>query len=219
MINHLKNKLNKIVLMTFTRSSALEIKERVIKRFRNIESIYSEDIKIAIESLLITTIDGFCLKLIKQGLIEGVSTQIEISEEYEVGKKIELLCSEWIESRRNLPENLLKNSKSIISAMKFIFFSPEVRSYWKEESLNKRKVFDEDVFFEDLFRLMGMYKEWKKEIDLLEIDQFKEKGWYLLLKEINPIRVQKINIGVLKSIEEAFEKVPGFKLVKIYRKR
>jgi superfamily I DNA/RNA helicase/CRISPR/Cas system-associated exonuclease Cas4 (RecB family) len=206
----LKNYLNKIVLMTFTNDAAAEIRERLFKRFENLEEGHWAIVPDCLTAMNVSTIHGFCLKMIKQGLIEGAPGQIEITDEFQISKKIEILVEQWFErnSDSELSDSFIKNYNSIVKAMQFIFSSPELRAEWAAGIKYSADNFDEPKFWGELFDLLEISEFWKTKTDLSEVDEFAGKSWYELLKGINAIKDKgSVSYNDLLEIDHLFKTV------------
>lgn len=206
----LKNYLNKIVLMTFTNDAATEIRERLYKRFEGREDYPWCVVDECLTALNVSTIHGFCLKLIKQGFIPGAPGDIEIADEYQIARKIEILVEQWFEKNRNnqLNEAFVKNYDSILGAMQFIFASPELRAEWATGESFFVDSFDEGKFFNDLFEILELANFWKVHSNLAGCEEFEGKPWYELLNSLNTIKSRgEITWATLLEIEDIFSSI------------
>ncbi|MCD6361509.1 MAG: UvrD-helicase domain-containing protein, partial [Armatimonadetes bacterium] len=106
--------VNRILAMTFTEKATSEMKERIAERFAK-EGLYS--LRQEIEFAYISTIHGFCSRVLRENAIEaGVDPQFQVLEELEAARLKEVvlaeLVNEWIEQE---PERL----SHIINDVKF----------------------------------------------------------------------------------------------------
>ena len=199
----LKSYLNKIVLMTFTNDAAGEIRNRVLMRFENFPS-RPDVIKNSLGALTITTIHGFCMKLIRQGLIKA-PTNMRLVDENQIKRKIEALALEWFEQNDIDEEIIIKNASHIIHSMFSIFTSPELRDEWTKKSIEN--TFDEKKYFKEVFELLDMKNFWSLKYDLTSVDEFHDKPWFLLLSGLNDIKESDPSIDNLEKISDLFASV------------
>ncbi len=186
---------SKIVLMTFTKKAAGEIYERLLLRVEAQIEVVEEDlehwliIKNAIDFMTISTIHGFCYKLIGQGLVPGISSSIGIISESEYREKITKLYERWFENHLNeIPSEEFRkiislNSSQIIKSMLNIFGSPEIRLMWKKldfETIEK----DLSDIWPKIWDLLGVDELWNKPIDLVPFSEYNDKAWYQVLHKI-----------------------------------
>lgn len=83
-----------VVLITFTKKAANEISIRLIDRIEMEEDKADKDkmlfwncVRQSLDFLVMTTIDGFCYRLISQGYIGDIAHSFEISDEEQRDKK------------------------------------------------------------------------------------------------------------------------------------
>ncbi|WP_290733839.1 UvrD-helicase domain-containing protein [Halobacteriovorax sp. JY17] len=186
---------SKIVLMTFTKKAAGEIYERLVQRIEvQIESTQDNleswlIIKNAVDFMTISTIHGFCYKLIGQGLIPGVSSSVGIISESEYREKISKLYERWFENHlEEIPSEEFRkiislNSSQITKSMLNIFGSPEIRLMWKDlkfENLEK----DSSEIWPKIWELLGVDELWNNPIDLIPFSEFSDKPWFQVIQKI-----------------------------------
>ncbi len=154
----LKAYLSKIVVMTFTKEAAGELQARMYDRFSKEEDLQKKKvIDEALESLGISTIHSFCLKLIKRGYIFGAPANLDIVDRFKINVKIEELTKQWFNRNINNPriEIFLKNIDALISSMQYVFASPELRYEWLEIDVENLE-FNELSYFENVLSLLGV---------------------------------------------------------------
>jgi superfamily I DNA/RNA helicase len=185
---------SKIVLMTFTKKAAGEIYERMIERVEEQLEVVGESelsswliVKDSIDYMTISTIHGFCYKLIGQGLIPGVASTVAIISESESRERITKLFERWFENHiDDLPSLEFKkiislNSRQITNAMINIFGSPENRIQWKELSIDNMSS-DQSNVWNNIWSLLGVDILWTEKLDLIPFSEFSDKPWYKFLK-------------------------------------
>lgn len=206
----LKNQLNQylsgIVLMTFTNEAARELKARIFKRFKDDTEYPMSIVMDSLINLNISTIHGFCLKLISEGFVEGAPANLELYDEDKISLKIEKIVVQWISNQPDSEKTqlLLKNISSIFDSMKKIFLTPELRAQWSEASTQSD--FDEEKYFADFFKVLGVYDIWGERFALEGYDDNSSTKWYGLLKDLNTIRCLPLKWNNIVKILDAYEK-------------
>ncbi len=153
--NQLRDYFSKIVYMTFTKKAAGELSIRLKDRFelelisaQKKESYLKEWQALAafkaLNALNVTTIHGFCFKLLQRGYFPGISLDQEIIGEIELREKVESLVMRWLsleeESIRldkDTREALILNQDSLCDSFVSVFMSPEIRLLWRDLDVNK----------------------------------------------------------------------------------
>lgn len=163
---------SKIVMMTFTNKAAGEMSIRLNERFKElVES--GEDARWsilldALPLLTVTTIDGFCRRLIVNGFFSGISSEAKIIFSMERTEQVRSLFEKWLSQNsveKNELELLLKERKKLMLAFSNIFSDPELRLLWKEtkpENLSPKNI---GKILEHSFNLNGLEEQ------LLQIDR------------------------------------------------
>lgn len=206
---------SKIVLMTFTKKAAGEIYERLIHRIEAQIEIVEESlehwiiVKNAIDFMTISTIHGFCYKLIGQGLVPGVSSSIGIISESEYREKIGKLYERWFENHLDeIPSEEFRkiislNSNQIIKSMLNIFGSPEIRLMWKNLSFSTIEKDMSDVW-NKIWDLLGVDELWTDPIDLIPFSDYSDKPWFQVLQKIQQ-KYKDIDSWKLEDFEYSIE--------------
>lgn len=186
---------SKIVLMTFTKKAAGEIYERLVQRVEAQIEIAEEDleywliIKNAVDFMTISTIHGFCYKLIGQGLIPGMSSSVGIISESEYREKIGKLYERWFENHLDeIPSEEFRkiislNSSQITKSMLNIFGSPEIRLMWKNLKFENIES-DLNSTWPKIWDLMGVDELWNNPIDLAPFSDYSDKTWFQVIQRI-----------------------------------
>ena len=146
----LKSYLKKIVLMTYTKKAAgelsLRLKDRIEEAKKPENSEYTQispnkwdKVLIAYQSMIVTTIHGFCYRLLSQGYFPNFDVNQDIIGEVELQAKIDRLVSEWLEAQEiwqnkedEFENGFWSNQKSLVRAFIQIFSSPELRLLWEK---------------------------------------------------------------------------------------
>src|SRR5690606_1286361 len=99
---YLRSEFSKVVMMTFTKKAAGEMSIRLSEKFQSVSSEANEDQSFWIIAnellpvLTVTTIDGFCRKLITLGYFPHLSTEAKIIFETERTDQVKELVEEWL---------------------------------------------------------------------------------------------------------------------------
>lgn len=207
----LKGKLRKIVLMTFTKKAAGELEIRLFHAFQEKANDVDESTKkfwdIAYKclgQLHISTIHGFCYRLIQMGLFSDVASDETILSEVEFQYQIEELFTKWLgeQVKNDFVDLLIKERKSVLSALISIFGDPTIRISWEEASLQSI-VQDSEQTIQDLFKLLGFETIFKKNFSLASYGEFSDKKWYPFLDSfLNLITGMQINLENIVKIDQ-----------------
>ena len=142
----IRQKFSQVVMMTFTKKAAGEMSIRLTERFQDIAKnieVDSDYWKVANESLpmlMVTTIDGFCRKLITAGYLPHLSTEAKIIFTAERKDQVSELLDSWFEKRSgsvsaDILEIVIREKEVLLNAFCNIFNDPGLRLAWKKFSL------------------------------------------------------------------------------------
>lgn len=189
----LRTYLSSIVLMTFTNEAAGELSLRVQRRIEE-EAKGRGDVhwNVAVEAisaLTISTIHGFCFKLLSAGYFTDFNPSEEVIFDIQSSQKIAELFDEWIinvksEVSEEIYNIVLLNEKNIKSSMSFIFSNPELRLFWEEwevkgqDDFNFAEHIKEVAFFEGV-----SLDEASHGLDLSEFEEERKNKWFPYLEE------------------------------------
>lgn len=189
--------LSKIVLMTFTKKAAGEMSVRMVNRIeelleealldkesKNKESnfIYWSLVKQNLSYLNITTIHGFCHRLLRLGFWESFPKEINLVSSIEHKDKIKKLFDRWFtENQHELDPIFLASTHSLLAAMVEIFSSPELRVLWTKPKLSISAEVEIDQFFLQFVEVKGYRSLFHDRIDLVASEKEKSKKWHELL--------------------------------------
>lgn len=203
---------SKIVLMTFTRKAAGEIALRLQKRFYEEQQNGGEKWEIAkdaLSSLNISTIHGFCNKVLTSGVIPDFDPSIDLIGDVEISNKIEKLYKEWfsrninrIQSSENgeLYLSVLTNKSIVIDSMISIFTDPTLRDMWANTKNILEGGADLKGFFKKYNELSGFDELFDDTFSINAYVEHKSKKWYKYLEEFQEIR-NNVELGTKESIE------------------
>ena len=212
----IKSKFSKVVLMTFTKKAAGEISIRLSKVFKEKTDNCSEEDKEIwemaseqLDYLTVTTIHGFCFKLIKQGFFPEVDLDDDMISDAEFNKKIEDIFENWIEVEINNQHDmefidlLLKDKEHVLGAIKSIFADPTLRKMWNEISLDSlTKNTDETI--SELMKLLGLEIKDEEILELSQYSEFDGKPWFDFIKSFQANYEKVIGLETLIKINQFF---------------
>jgi len=206
--SYIKSKYLKVVMMTFTKKAAGEISIRLFDEFDQMADSVDEDIKgfwkIACEQLdylTVTTIHGFCFKLIKQGFFPEIDVDEDVVSYTEYQEIITKIFDRWIdgELEKNNPADaqfvdmLLKDKEQVLSSILSIFGDPTLRRMWSKLSIDQLDNSDSDKVVEDLFDILGINQVFEGFISISDYDEFEKKPWFEFLKQFDQVNEGKVN--------------------------
>lgn len=192
----IKSKFSKIVLMTFTKKAAGELSIRLFNEFSmKAENSVAEDLEywsIASEQLdylTVTTIHGFCFKLIKQGVFTEIDLDDDIINSAQYDEVIRKIFDLWLETRLDKEQDhefvdlIIKDKEQILESIKSIFSDPSLRQMWRKIEPGKISQAQVDQSIQDLVEIHHLNDFYEYEINLLAHDEFDGKNWYEFLKQ------------------------------------
>lgn len=143
----IRQKFSQVVMMTFTKKAAGEMSIRLTEKFNEIKDSTESDgelWKLANDSLpmlMVTTIDGFCRKLITSGYFPHLSTEAKVIFSAERKDQVSELLEAWFEKRsahvsQDMLEIVIREKEVLLNAFCNVFNDPGLRLSWKNFSLN-----------------------------------------------------------------------------------
>jgi ATP-dependent helicase/nuclease subunit A len=144
----IRQKFSQVVMMTFTKKAAGEMSIRLTEKFQEtaLENGSDQEYwKIANEvlpMLMVTTIDGFCRKLITLGYFPHLSTEAKVIFSPERTDQVRELVENWfVSSSAKIDSSILdiviREKKQLLSAFTNVFSDPGLRLAWKKFSLDE----------------------------------------------------------------------------------
>ena len=191
--------LSKIVLMTFTKKAAGEMSVRMMRKVEELhaeaelsgdekETAYWELVRKNLSFLNITTIHGFCHRLLRLGYWSDFPSEINLVSSIEHQDKIQKLFDKWfMQKRTSLDPLFLASSGPLLSAMIEIFSSPELRVLWANPKIPQSAEAEIDQFFTELLKVKGYSDLFEESIDLAVDAKEEKKKWYELLTQFNEV--------------------------------
>ncbi len=214
----LKSKYSKIVLMTFTKKAAGEISIRLNAEFESqLESCPDEHKaywQIAcdqLDYLTVTTIHGFCFKLIKQGFFPEIDLDEDVISTAEYNEKMKYIFHRWIERELETNENtdfvdlIIKDKEHILDSIKSIFSDPTLRRMWNSLNAESVSINDSNKVIEDLLEIMGVTELFNENFDAIQYSEFEGKTWYDFLKNFETVKTNVESLDDLLKMNDFFE--------------
>lgn len=144
----IRQKFSQVVMMTFTKKAAGEMSVRLNERFEILSCATHDDQKFwiwaneALPMLMVTTIDGFCRKLITSGYFPHLSTEAKIIFDTEREDQVSELLEEWFQARadkidRDVLDIIIREKPALLTAYKDVFSDGELRLAWKKFSIDE----------------------------------------------------------------------------------
>ncbi len=136
--SQIKKYLSTLVFMTFTKKAAAELEIRLQNRIDEQRQLSGDSywnlVKDELASLTISTIHGYCFKLISQGFFPTIDPKVSIISDKAQSDRIAELTKEWIQSQtgleREVHKQILLSQKTLVQSMGRIFSDPETRRMW-----------------------------------------------------------------------------------------
>lgn len=195
---NLKNKLSKIVLMTFTKKAAGELSIRLSGKIAKAIKQHDESeradefnpwpiVKECIDYLTVSTIDGFCFKLLKEGYLPEFTPNLNIIMDAEFRNKIQVIFNEWLEKNAasyssQIEELLVFHRDNVLNSIYKIFSNPELRILWKDLKEEEFEEFNIETTMEKIFIFEG-YKDFLDNIPYhAEYPDYSKQAWCKFLE-------------------------------------
>lgn len=146
----IRYEFSRIVMMTFTKKAAGEMSIRLTDRFQELRS--SDELwEVAAANLpvlLVTTIDGFCRKLITGGYLPHLSTEAKVIFWPERMDQVKLIYEKWFSTEApklqgELLDLVLREKKEILTGLCSVFSDSNLRLAWnnfRPSSLDEKSV-------------------------------------------------------------------------------
>ncbi len=209
-----KEFLSAKVIMTFTKKAAgeisLRLRERVSLQVKMSTLPKWKYVQECLSSLTVSTIHGFCYKLLEQGNFTICSSDIEIITEIKFKSTIENLFNTWMSKYlshnncdKDISELLLVNQHQVLSALHKVFGSPELRLQWQQDETTE-SLDDITRFFSNCFQVINIRSIFMGGLSLDEYSKDKTKSWYKAIQNF-----QNLSINEIRSSED-YQKIESF---------
>lgn len=203
----IRQKLGSVVMMTFTKKAAGEMNIRVADRFAEkiIETETDQDMWIiageALPMLTVTTIDGFCRRLITTGFFPHLSTEAKVIFKTERLDQVKLLFEKWFtlkgqQLQGDILDIVIREKGQLLKAFSQIFSDPGQRLAWKDFQLEQISPSHLGELLNKSFQLNKLDEQ------LLKIHQLDLPGEALSAFEKNVFAFQATSLPVVDSVEK-----------------
>ncbi|MCO4753564.1 MAG: UvrD-helicase domain-containing protein [Bacteriovoracaceae bacterium] len=232
---YIKSKLSKVVLMTFTKKAAGEIGIRIGQKFqRALDEAIAADHPSAplwektlerLDALTVSTIHGYCYKLIKQGFFAQVNPNDDIIGEAEFAKQIEDIFSLWLEENLERSDlffqTILKEKRAVLTSLKSIVADPTLRLMWQKMDPERFELDTVDEVIKDLLWHQSFNEIFEDKSPLGLWSDFKDKDWFKFLERFESFRnsfdfsLHALNAWIVELSNEDWKipRAPGAKAV------
>ena len=208
------NEFSGMVLMTFTNKAAGELEVKLHKLISELEQsgssqTFNDSFKLAAESILITTIHGFCHKLLRSGMIAETSGVFDIVGDYELECKIKRYFNKWIENLIDKPDDIAKviiwHRLDIEQVLCNIFKSPELRIAWEEIDYNDSSSLVIKDYLIECLKLLGVIDLKNHSFDLGGYTKKENTTWFKLIKKFDEIKRFDFSLDNIQEMNEFFD--------------
>jgi ATP-dependent helicase/nuclease subunit A len=163
----IRSRFSGIVMMTFTKKAAGEMSIRLNEKFEAMAIASGEHQvlwKICLEALpllTVTTIDGFCRRLITAGYFPHLSTEAKIIFNTERLDQVRVLFEEWFETEApkisgDVLDIVIREKKQLLKAFCSIFSDPGLRLAWKSFKPTAEPKKDVGTILHQSFQVNGL---------------------------------------------------------------
>lgn len=232
---HLRQKFSQVVMMTFTKKAAGEMSIRLTEKFEEIALTTETDQELwqtaneILPMLLVTTIDGFCKKLITMGYFPHLSTESDIIFSPERTDQVRELVESWFEHHSQkvsseLLDIVVREKRALLSAFTNVFSDPGLRLAWKKFKLEEIDPKNLDKLIEASYKLNDLPSALAA-VHAMDLPEEKERGAFEKvvatfqssgLPEITSVEKFKIYINLFSAVSrlDNRKKLPGSEAAK-----
>lgn len=219
----LRSKFSQVVMMTFTKKAAGEMSIRLTEKFEEISATTETDQEMwktaneLLPMLLVTTIDGFCKKLITMGYFPHLSTEADIIFSPQRTDQVRELVESWFENHsKNVSNDLLdivvREKRALLSAFTNVFSDPGLRLAWKKFDINSIKPSSLGELLHRSF-ILNEIENALTPVHSLELDNEKDRSAFEKTVSI----FQNSGLPVVDSVEKFKIYINLFEPIKVLR--
>jgi ATP-dependent helicase/nuclease subunit A len=214
----IRTRYSQIVMMTFTKKAAGEMSIRLTEMFAEkvAEDNPDQDFWVManeqLPALMVTTIDGFCKKLISLGFFPHLSTESKIIFETERRDQVREFIEEWFLERSSFHDQsvrdiVIKEKKALLSAFTHVFSDPGLRLAWKKFHLDAINPSQLGKLLGDSFKLNNL-SDCLLAIHSMEIPTDKPTSFEIMVASFQNAGLPEVDsVEKLRHYEELFAKV------------
>lgn len=144
---YIRLKYSQVVMMTFTKKAAGEMSIRLTEKFQekareeSTEQSFWMTANELLPMLMVTTIDGFCRKLIALGYFPHLSTEAKIIFDTERTDQVSELIEKWFGENAHLINQdildiVIREKRDLLSSFTHVFSDPGLRLLWKKFAID-----------------------------------------------------------------------------------
>lgn len=145
---YIRSKFSQVVMMTFTKKAAGEMSIRLTEKFLEKSAEESPDQSYWMTAnellpiLMVTTIDGFCRKLIALGYFPHLSTEAKIIFDTERTSQVSEIVENWFAEHshtvsQEILDIIIREKRSLLTSFTHVFSDPGLRLAWKKFDVNE----------------------------------------------------------------------------------
>lgn len=205
---YLRSKFSQVVMMTFTKKAAGEMSIRLNEKFQANLNFKIDNLpfwKTALEllpTLLVTTIDGFCRKLITLGFFPNLNPDVKIIFQRERSEQVKQIIDEWFAFQKDLNnlellETISRAKSALMDSFTHVFNDPGLRLLWKKMDLSLIHPRSVGKLLTQSFNLNNLDHALLS-IHALEIDEESERSAF----EKMVARFQATGLPVIDSVDK-----------------
>lgn len=210
----LKTKFSKIVVMTFTKNAAEEIFLRLHERIEQKKDSQSEhefwgDVLESLSSLHVSTIHGFCYRLLEDGGLNNFDIEINLVDEYVIKNRIRQLFENWAnekfsedEHAQEMKNMFLRYDSFYVQTFCQIFNDPQLRLEWEKGRKDSTQKMELDEFLQEYIQNATWGKLFFYDCDLGPYSEFADKSWYQLVERFQELKRERPTV---KRCQEYFK--------------
>ncbi len=203
----IRQKFSQVVMMTFTKKAAGEMSIRLNEKFLEISEATENDKDLwkfandSLPMLMVTTIDGFCRKLITAGYFPHLSTEAKVIFTPERKDQVSELLEAWFEKRsfsvsQEMLEIVVREKEVLLNAFSNVFNDPGLRLSWKSFSLDDSRPDMLGKVISDSFKLNDLASALAK-IHSLDLPSESERSPF----EMSMASLQSTGLPEVTSVE------------------
>ena len=211
--------LQSIALMTFTKKAAGELSIRLSRRVEQEResSPYAKQwaaLQSQLEALFVGTIHGFCFKLIAEGYFSEIPMMDTITSEHELTILLDDAFKDFLlqmSAHDEVLATMRMNKDSLLEAMAHVFSDASLRMEWENFRVGKWLDYPFEETFLSILHAQGLYALFDKTEWQIE-EKYREKKWAQYLLKAEGSLYQPQNVSDLKSHWDFYQsqgRLPG----------
>jgi ATP-dependent helicase/nuclease subunit A len=216
-------KFSQVVMMTFTKKAAGEMSIRLTENFLEMSNEEGPDQSFwttaneLLPMLMVTTIDGFCRKLITLGYFPHLSTEANVIFDTERTDQVSELIEKWFSERGDRVDStildiVIREKRALLSSFTRVFSDPGLRLAWKRFNMKEIHPSSMGNLLAKSF-ILNRLEEGLAAVHSLEIDEEPNRSAF----EKVVATFQSSGLPVVDSVEKFKIYVSLFEPIKVLR--